>query len=328
MKRPAAAAQCGAALLVAMLTVSLVALLASAAFWQQWQDVEIESAERARMQSNWIFAGARDWARAILREDAKTGAVDHLSEPWAIPMPETPLSAFHAASDAGAGETIDSSLLLQITDLQSRLNIRNLVEGGKTSAPDLRSFQKLFALLNLDSEQLTALAQQLTSASATGPSGNTSGSLLPQRMDQLIRMGLSPQTISSLKPYATLLPERSPVNINTASATVIYANLEALDLAEAQRLVDARDKSYFRSVNDAGKLLGELGAALNEGRFSVASRYFEAHSRLKLEQRLVQERVTIQREKNDVKVLWREPVISLGAQVGSGDANVLPATAR
>ena len=39
----------GAALLTAMLTVALVATLASAALWQQWRGLEIETAERARL---------------------------------------------------------------------------------------------------------------------------------------------------------------------------------------------------------------------------------------------------------------------------------------
>jgi general secretion pathway protein K len=42
--------QRGAALLTAMLTVALVATLASAALWQQWRQVEIEIAERGRSQ--------------------------------------------------------------------------------------------------------------------------------------------------------------------------------------------------------------------------------------------------------------------------------------
>ena len=52
--------QHGAALLAAMLTVVLVATLASAALWQQWRDVEIETAERNRVQANWLLLGAQD----------------------------------------------------------------------------------------------------------------------------------------------------------------------------------------------------------------------------------------------------------------------------
>jgi hypothetical protein len=44
MKRP----QSGAALLMAMITVALVAILAAGALWRQWRGVEVERAERAR----------------------------------------------------------------------------------------------------------------------------------------------------------------------------------------------------------------------------------------------------------------------------------------
>ena len=43
--------QRGAALLMAMLTVTLVAAFAAAALWRQWRAVEVETAERTRVQS-------------------------------------------------------------------------------------------------------------------------------------------------------------------------------------------------------------------------------------------------------------------------------------
>ena len=90
------ARQTGAALLAAMLTVTLVASLAAAALWQQWRSIEVESAERTRQQSLWVLTGALDWARLILREDARSGGADHLGEPWAVPLEEARLSTFLA----------------------------------------------------------------------------------------------------------------------------------------------------------------------------------------------------------------------------------------
>ena len=121
--------QTGAALLAAMLTVALVAAFAAAALWQQWRAVEIEAAERARLQSAWILTGALDWARLILREDARSGGADHLAEPWAVPLQEARLSTFLAAdrnntTDNDADQTFLSG---QIIDLQSLLNVNNLV---------------------------------------------------------------------------------------------------------------------------------------------------------------------------------------------------------
>ena len=87
----------GAALLTAMIIVALIATLAASMVWQQWRAVQIEVAERARLQSSWILSGAADWAKLILAEDAKTGGADHLGEPWAVPLAEARLSTFLAA---------------------------------------------------------------------------------------------------------------------------------------------------------------------------------------------------------------------------------------
>ena len=48
--RPASS-QSGAALLMAMVCVSLVATLAAGAYWLQWRTVELEQSERARVQA-------------------------------------------------------------------------------------------------------------------------------------------------------------------------------------------------------------------------------------------------------------------------------------
>ena len=85
-------AQRGAALLLALLLVALVATLASAMVWQQWRAVQVEAAERARAQAAWVLDGATDWSRLILREDARTGSNDHAAEPWATPLAEARLS--------------------------------------------------------------------------------------------------------------------------------------------------------------------------------------------------------------------------------------------
>ena len=61
MKQGLLRKQGGAAILLAMLTVVLVATLASAVLWQQWRGVEVETAERSRTQSSWVLIGALDW---------------------------------------------------------------------------------------------------------------------------------------------------------------------------------------------------------------------------------------------------------------------------
>jgi general secretion pathway protein K len=178
--------QRGAALLTAMLTVTLVATFAAAAMWQQWRATEIEAAERARVQSGLILVGALDWSRLILRESARASrGADYLAEPWAVPLAEAKLSSFLAADKNISSDQLeglpDAYLSGQIIDAQSKLNVRNLVQGGKPVASSVAAFNKLFELLGLPASELRAMTSNLqralpatAAASATGTPGSAS----------------------------------------------------------------------------------------------------------------------------------------------------------
>ena len=301
--------QRGAALLAAMLTVTLVATFAATALWQQWRSVEVEAAERTRIQSAWILIGALDWSRLILIEDSRAGGADHLAEPWAVPLEEARLSTFLAADrnvtqidDAGGGE--EAFLSGQIIDLQSRLNLANLVSGDTVNEAALAQFERLFAQLGLPPAELTALVQALRQAQAPG-SENTDAPLMPQSPSQLAWLGLAPRTLALLAPHITLLPERKPVNLNTAGAEVLMASLRGLDRAGADRIMAVRQMQPFRSVDDVKKLLGEQ-IEVSGSEHGVASSYFEVHGRLRMGPTVVQERSLVRRMGLEATTVWRE----------------------
>ena len=301
--------QGGAALLAAMLTVTLVATFAATALWQQWRSVEVEAAERTRIQSAWILIGALDWSRLILIEDSRAGGADHLAEPWAVPLEEARLSTFLAADrnvtqidDAGGGE--EAFLSGQIIDLQSRLNLANLVSGDTVNEAALAQFERLFAQLGLPPAELTALVQALRQAQAPG-NENTDAPLMPQSPSQLAWLGLAPRTLALLAPHITLLPERKPVNLNTAGAEVLMATLRGLDRAGADRIMAVRQMQPFRSVDDVKKLLGEQ-IEVSGSEHGVASSYFEVHGRLRMGPTVVQERSLVRRMGLEATTVWRE----------------------
>jgi general secretion pathway protein K len=303
--------QRGAALLAAMLTVTLVASFAAAALWQQWRSVEVEQAERSRVQSTWILTGALDWARLILREDARSGGADHLAEPWSVPLEEARLSTFLAADKNNTAEASDADntfLSGQIIDLQSLLNVTNLVEAGRVSETGLRSFARLFELLGLPPAQLTRLAENLRFASdiATDNRSAAQAPLMPQRVEQLVWLGLPVQTVAVLEPYITVLPARTPVNLNTAPAEVIFAATPGISLADAQRLVSERDRSHFRQTADAARAIGAQEGAFGDGSVGVASRFFEVRGRLRLGTVVIEERSVVQRDGLEVRTILRE----------------------
>ena len=314
----------GAALLAAMLTVSLVAMLAAGAAWQQWRTVEVESTERQHAQAQWLLLGALDWARIILREDARSGnadaPTDHLAEPWAIPLQEARLSTFLAAnSNNSAGNksvtngsstfsktfsedalTQEVYLSGQIIDLQARMNVGNLLQGNQIDLKSLQAFERLFEALSLPTAQLNTLAQGLVAAQQQ----KDGAPLMPQRVSQLTWLGLTPQTLNSLAPYITVLPTRTPVNLNTAPPVVLYASVAGLSLADAKRLSDQRAQNPWSGLDAFQKATGKPVSV--DGTHSVNSRFFEVVGRLRMPATSLVERSVVQRDQVDVKVLWRE----------------------
>ena len=302
-----ASTQSGAAILAAMLTVTLVATFAAAALWQQWRSVEVETAERARVQSGWILTGALDWARLILREDARSGGADHLAEPWAVPLNEARLSSFLAVDKTVTDTEREAFLSGQINDLQARLNVTNLVDGSALSEPALVIFGRLFEQLGLPQDQLQTLASNFLAATQrTGQAATAITPLMPQHADQLSWLGLRPEVLAELRTYITLLPVRTPINLNTASAEVIHASTPGLGLADAQKIVAARAGQHFRTLADANLKLGTQAVQFNESQHAVSTRFFEVSSRLRLDQSVVQERAVLQRDGLSVRTLWRD----------------------
>ena len=305
--------QRGAALLAAMLTVTLVATLSATALWQQWRSVEIEAAERARVQSAWLLTGALDWARLILRQDAITGGADHLAEPWAVPLNEARLSTFLSMDSSSADADRDAFLSGQITDLQGRMNLTNLIEAGKLSEPASQALARLFDLLDLPSTEANLLTQGLLAASRIAKDGENpdpQSPLMPRTVDQLSWLGLSKATIRTLRPFVTFLPERTPINLNTASAEVIQATVPGLERASASRLVSERERAHFTNLADAARLAPAIGDAGVGAQLAVNSRFFEVRGRVRLDQAVVEEVSVVQRDGVTVRTLMRsrEPV--------------------
>ncbi len=308
--------QGGAAILMAMLTVALVATMAAAALWQQWRSVEIEARERERVQATWVLVGALDWARLILREDARSGGPDHLAEPWSIPLREARLTTF-LAMDTGDGALGDDVFLSgQITDAQARLNISNLIAGNQVSPPDREAFARLFAQLGIEPVELDNMVDMLllaTGSSDQADDVNLLIPLVPQRFPQLVWLGLSARSLALLEPYVVVLPTRTQVNLNTASAQVIAARIEGIDLSDARNLVQARNRTPFRTLSDVARVL-PTAEKLDPSQVGVASNFFEVQGRLRFRDGEVVERSLVQRSGLRVTTVWRERSVGDPAQ--------------
>ena len=302
--RPAA----GAALLVAMVLLTVVATLAAGMVWQQWKGVQIEAAERSRVQTGWILSGALDWARLILREDARSGRPTSLNEPWATPLAEARLSTFLAVDAANNADTGPEAFLAgSISDAQARYNLRNLLAEGKVDERQLAMLQRLCSGAGLGSGLATQIAQGLLLASQPPGADNV---LPPQQLADLAWIGLDPATLDRLASVAVLLPERSPINLNTASREVLAGVIDKLGLGGADRLVQQRARQPLRTLADATALLGPT-ITLEPADVDVRSNYFEVRGRLRLEHRVLSDTTLVRRKDNEVAAVQRQRQSSL-----------------
>ena len=323
----------GAALLAAMLTVTLVAPIAARAVWQQWRNLEGAGAERTRVQAAWLLLGGLDFSRQVLRQDARVGGPDSLSEPWAVPLAEARLTTFLQATNNQTNmddATIDAAqafLSGAIVDATARLNIRNLVKNSTIDTTAQRQFARLFERLGLPSAELTVLSQQALAALRTEGKSATAP-LLPSTYKELAWWGLSPATLAALEPYVVLLPLNTAVNINTASPTVIWAAIDGLDFATAQQIAQLRLTSVFDGPGDlVNRFPNNTAIAQSQSLVSTQSAYFEVWVRLRFDDLVVQEKSLVYRQNIKVTTVVRERGASMPASLmGEGAPNARPAS--
>ena len=258
--------QCGAAVVTALLIVTLAVVVVSGMLWRQ--QVQIRSIENQRLvaQAAWIERAAVDWSRLILRDDQRRSQVDYLGEPWSVPVAETRLSDFLGAGlrTDQAGET--SFVSGRILDAQARFNLTNLyiwqAEGSgrvvNIDQPSLLAFRRLLQTLGMNASLAEPTAQYFVRAARGASTNGQPAPRPPDSVDDLLAVpGYTPQMIAVLEPFVTVLPERTKVNANTAEAEVLSAVIDKLPLDRARELVRQRDRAYF---NNTGEMTTQLQA--------------------------------------------------------------------
>jgi general secretion pathway protein K len=303
--------QRGAALLLAMVVVTVIASLAGTLVWQQWRSVQAESAERARLQARWVLMGALDWGRLILREDSRGSQIDHLGEPWAVPLQEARLSTFLAdgREDLEDNPALQAFVSGAVSDAQSRFNLRNLVVNGELSPAAWRTLQRVCSAAGVPTDVPARINQGIQRSWLAKKEAAAPGRglvLAPERLSDLVWWGLSAQEIEQLRPWLVLLPAPTPLNVNTATAEMLAIAIDGVDSSLAQRIVQARNANPFKSADQVVAMLPPLESVNRAAGLSVQSNFFELQGRLRLADRVFEERLLVERRQFEVVVLHRE----------------------
>jgi general secretion pathway protein K len=273
-------------------------------FWQQQVQVRSIENQRLQLQKQWILRGALDWARLILREDAKYSAVDDLTEPWSVPLSDTKLDQY--VEDGGAQANAGSAVLSgAIEDAQARLNLTALATGGEINAAEVSSFERLLGNLRQDPGLARAAAQELAISQRSSTASNTSRPIGFAQVDDLLAVpGFTPQVLRSLRNYIIFLPRVTAVNANTASAEVLSAKLAPLSVSDANALIASRRNSSFRDLNDLTARLPGTQVAVDGNQVNVSTRFFLVNGRVTIRQAALQVQGLVERNGANTQLIW------------------------
>jgi general secretion pathway protein K len=127
-------------------------------------------------------------------------------------------------------------------------------------------------------------------------------SLLMTDTDALLDVpGFTPAAVARLRPFITVLPNATPVNMNTASAEVLTAIVPEMTLAQAQAFVARRQTVFFRNMSDVTlglEAAGVEGVTLDSSLYDVNTSYFLIHGGVE------HDRAEVQR----TTLVWRDPL--------------------
>jgi general secretion pathway protein K len=297
--------QRGVAVITALLLTTLAISIVASLFWQQ--------------QTKWILRGALDWSTLVLFQDG----IDHreytsLDQVWATPLAETRLDQY-VERERVEGENFDASLSGNITDACSRYNLRNLAKTrGHPEEDQVAILGRLLRNVQLDPGLARRIAVYVAAGMPVGaeppdkdtPAAPVTGAPVKilQVEDLLAVQGVTPAIVERLRPFVTVLPETTLVNVNTAPPEVLAAVVPDLSMSEANTLIVRRkqapwrDISYFATDVTHGQKSTLPGVA-------VHSEWFLVDTRIRLDRAALDAQALIQRSSSMVagggpKVKW------------------------
>ncbi|WP_374709865.1 type II secretion system minor pseudopilin GspK [Paraburkholderia terricola] len=111
--------------------------------------------------------------------------------------------------------------------------------------------------------------------------------------------GYTPEMVARLRPFVTVLPTATALNMNTASAEVIAALVPGMNVSAAQALVARRKTVFFRNAGDVQLALRGAGVqqvSVDPAQFDVNTNYFLIHGRVQHERAQVDRTTLVYRD--------------------------------
>ena len=291
MKRGAS----GAALILAMLVAALAATVAVALAAEQQRWFADVGNRRDQVQAQSLALAGVQWARQILADDARNGTLDFLTEPWAYPLPSTPIA--------------NGSIEGRIEDAQGRLNLNNLALDGTAGGIERFRLQQLVASKVLDPRLLDAIADWIDADSVRrkdgaeddeyaqrAPTSLAANAPLVRTAEIALVRGVSAKNWATLAADVAALPAGTPLNINTANANVLTAAIPDLAGEKLAAFIADRAAKPFSTIAELRARLPKDVTMPEGSTFSFSSNYFLVSVRSRQGDAVAQARALVKRD--------------------------------
>lgn len=291
----------GLALIVAMLVAALAAAVAVSVATAQSQWLSQVEHRRDQVEAQSIATAGIAWARAIVQADPP--GVDHLGEPWALPLPPTPVE--------------NGDVQGRIVDAQSMLNVNTLASAQHATAAQQR-FTRLFAALGIPASTLASIADWVDADDTPSAGGAEDAWYLAQadaslaangdvsRFEELAAVrGMNAQAMTRLAPFVTALPDDTPVNVNTAPVEVLAALLVGIEPGALAALVADRKQHPFTTIVDFRAKLPSTVTVIDPDLVSVDTHYFLVFVRARQGETIANAQALIRRDAAASSVVWQ-----------------------
>ncbi len=261
--------QTGVALIMALVVVSIASILMVSIVHEQSIAIRKTAHSQANEMALLYSYGLEDYAQIILRKDKKESRIDHLKEDWSKGIPILPIQ----------GGMISG----QMEDSQSRVNVNAVLD--KDAENRLRV---LCDNQGVSSEFIEPLKDWLDNdQEARGSNGaeddyytslespyRAANRNMSDISELLLVKNMSREIYDTIRPYITVLPAMTALNINTISAEV-YQTLG--DNLNSERFIAEREINPFNDINDYNVRMKHI---LSEKGISVNSEYFSASGQI------------------------------------------------
>ncbi len=203
--------QHGVALIVALLVLAIATGIAASVIVRNQNAFNASAAFENGARADQLADSALTLAQALLASDDRAidGPADSWAQPLDLPLPE-------------------GRVALQLTDLQGRFNLNNLLTpGGTVDELAKARFATLLSTLGIQTNFTDALIGWISKnplfATASRSSRTPAGQPLFSVTELRDIPGISAADYRRLAPYVCALPVGTPVNLNSASAPVLIA---------------------------------------------------------------------------------------------------------